>query len=52
MQRCSIELGAFHDEHPGREFIFEGGVAAFCACRVGHSACYLWTYVHAEKSDD
>jgi len=52
MQRCSIELGAFHDEHPGREFIFEGAVAAFCACRVGRSACYLWTYVHTEKSDD
>jgi hypothetical protein len=31
MQRCSIELGGFHDEHPGREFIFEGAVVAFCA---------------------
>jgi hypothetical protein len=29
MQRRSIELSAFHDEHPGREFIFEGAVRRF-----------------------
>ena len=38
MQRHSIELCAFHDQHPGRQFIPEDAVAAFCACRFGHSA--------------
>src|SRR5438128_9405937 len=38
MQRHSIELGAFHDQHPGRQFILEDAVAAFCVCRLRHSA--------------
>ena len=38
MQRHPIELGAFHDQHPGRKFILENLVAAICADRVRHSA--------------
>src|SRR5205809_6062438 len=38
MQWNSIELGAFHDQHPRRQFIFEDAVAAYCACRFRHSA--------------
>ena len=38
MQRHPIELGAFHNQHLGREFIFENVVAAICADRVRHSA--------------
>ena len=41
MQRYSIELGAFHDQHPGRQFIFEDAVATFCAYRVRHSSRHL-----------
>src|SRR5438128_1492445 len=38
MHRHSIELGAFHDQHPGRQFILEDAVAAICACRLRHSS--------------
>ena len=38
MQRHSIELGAFDDWYPGRQFIPENVLAAFCACRIHHSA--------------
>ena len=41
MQRHSIKLGAFHDQHPGRQFILEDAMAAFCACRLRHSARHL-----------
>ncbi len=48
MQRHSIELGAFDDQHPGRQFILKDTVAAFsagCLCdptwhfakRISHS---------------
>src|SRR5207253_2648306 len=38
MQRDSIELGAFHDQHPGRQLILKDAMAAFCACHLRHSA--------------
>src|SRR5262249_27816524 len=41
MQRHSIELGALHHQHPGRQFILKDPVAAFSAGRFCHSACHF-----------
>ena len=41
MQRHSIELGAFDDQHPGRQFILEDAVAAFSAGRFRDSTCHF-----------
>ena len=41
MQRHSIELGAFHHQHPGRQFIFKDPVAAFNAGCLCHSTCHF-----------
>src|SRR5207237_118393 len=38
MQRHSVELGAFDDQCPGRQFIPEDLVAAYCASRIHHPA--------------
>src|SRR5256886_16426976 len=38
MQRNSVELGAFDDQCPGRQFIPEDLVAAYCASRIHHPA--------------
>jgi hypothetical protein len=38
MQRDSIELGAVHDQHPGRQSILEDAVATFCAYRIRYSS--------------
>ena len=41
MQRHSIELGAFADQHPGRQFILEDAMAPVCARRLCHPTCYF-----------
>ena len=41
MQRHSIELGAFDDQHPGRQFILEDAMAPVCARRLRHSTCHF-----------
>ena len=45
MQRHPIKLGAFHDQHPGRQFILKDAVAAFRACRLHHSACHFAKWI-------
>ena len=41
MQRDSIKLGAFDDQHPGRQFILEDAMAPVCARRLRHSTCHF-----------
>ena len=45
MQRYSIELGAFDDQHPGRQFILEDAMAPVCASRFCHSTCYFTKWI-------
>ena len=45
MQRHSIELGAFHDEHPGGQFILKDLVAAFSAGRLHHPTCHFAKWI-------
>src|SRR5438093_1320441 len=41
MQRYSIELGAFDDQHPGRQFILEDAMAPVCTDCLRHPACHF-----------
>ena len=41
MQRHSIKLGAFDDQHPGRQFILEDAMATFSARRLRHPTCHF-----------
>ena len=45
MQRHSIKLGAFHDQHPGRQFVLEDAVAAFCTGRFRHSPRHVTEWI-------
>src|SRR5436189_109392 len=45
MQRQSIKLGAFHDQYPGRQFVLEDAVAAFCAGRFRHSPRHVTEWI-------
>ena len=38
MQRHSIKLGPFDDQHPGRKSVSEDAVETHCTCRIHHSA--------------
>ena len=45
MQRHSIELGAFDDQHPGRQFILEDLDGGVCARRLCHSTCHFTKWI-------
>ena len=41
MQRHSVELGAFDDQHPGGQFILKDAVATFSAGHFHHPTCHF-----------
>jgi hypothetical protein len=45
VQRHSIKLGSFYDQHPGWRLVLEDTVATPCAGRLGYSAGYFTKWV-------